>query len=155
MSLTRTATFMNWVDVTWLNQNVTNAQATQIISVTNVKPKRKNKIESFFGDAAAGARVKAAVEQERGISITSGDVASLMAIPTGVPLTITATLLDPYNKAQPGGGAIKITLVNAILADDDSSGENNRFANGTVTFESFWSVGQDGFLVDPLSVTPL
>lgn len=153
-SLVRTATFLNWVNVGIARQDGTGSPL-QIVAVTGVAVVRKNKIIKFYGDAGAYARVLAAVEQERGLTIVTGDIATLFKVPMGVALTVTATLLDPRNGAAAGGGAITITLNNALVVNGGGDGKNNQFASGTIAFDAYAGIDQSGSEVDPLVVTEL
>ncbi len=149
---TPTKLFMNWVGVTVTPLGGT---AIAITGVTAVRPMRSNKVVSFFGDNFQYARVKKGVERERGIQISTGDLKTAMQIPEDTPCTITATLLDPRNQANPGGGGILVTLVNAILEKGDGEGENNKFAGGQIVFTAFGATDNNGNEADPLTITPL
>ena len=144
-----TKLFMNWVNV---SVTPNGGNAIPITQVTSIKPKRSSRQEKFYGDALAFAALIKNVERERSIAITGGNIAAFALIPDDTPCTITATLADPRNGVAAGGGAITITLINAVLASDDSEGQNNKFASGTVMFQAYGGTSTDGGEVDPLTV---
>ena len=152
MASSPTKTFMNWINVSITPQSGT---PIPVVSVTNFKPMRTNKVKKFYGDNRAFAAVVKATERERGVSITGGDVAAFMKVPEDTPCTVVGTLLDPRNGATAGGGAITVTLNNAILEKDDSEGKNNDYASGTITFTSSSLIDQSGAEIDPMTVVYL
>lgn len=151
MSLTKSRTYMNWVDV-----SVTPAGGDPIVilSVTGVAVNKGSKLKPFYGDNRYMPRVLAPVEGERGISIMSGDLAAILTIQDRTVCTVTATLLDPINGKQAGGGAFKVTLINALFEKQGGEGKNNEFAGGSVSFKAFSSDNDQGE-VDPLTIVYL
>ena len=134
----------------WSNVTVTPASSTAIVvdNVTELHPDRKGTAKKFFGDVSAFPKLIVSRNKSRTVTITSGDIAKLAAIPEDVPCTVTATFNDPLNGATTGGGGILYTFVNAVCIDNGSKGATQEFGLGTAMFEAYSTAG-----ADPLTVT--
>jgi hypothetical protein len=139
--------YMNWVNVT---VTPTGASAIALTGVTSVSPSRSARQEMMYGDNFNFPNFIKNVEKKRSISITAANIGLLTTIPDNVACTISATLLDPKNGIASGGGAITVTLVNAVLEKQDATAQNNKYGSGTVTFNCTGNI-ISGSETDPLS----
>jgi hypothetical protein len=128
--------FMNYKAVTWQQSG---GSATPLTQVTDVTEMRSEEVLFWQADGNIFPTLAARASASRGVTISSGDVAGMQAIPVGVPLTIVAVLNDAVNKAGPG--ALTETWVNAVVMDNPSSGPSNKFAGGTITLMCYSADG--------------
>jgi hypothetical protein len=129
-----------------LNWENTEFAGNSYTHVTQVTFAQGGKLIPFMGDANKMPVVIALQSMTPTASITSSDVASLMAIQPGAGGTITTTQVDALNAT---GGAINWTLINAVHEDSQNSGSWGNFAVATATFQAYSSDG----LTPPLSFT--
>jgi hypothetical protein len=148
MTIAATGLYMNWVNVTVTPQG---GSAIDINGVTALTPMRASRQEAFYGDARQFVRLIKNVEKKRSITIMAANVGALSNIPDDTPCTVVATLLDPRNGIATGGGAITITLLNAVLEKDGIEAQNNKYAGGQAVFNAFGVVDTDGVESDPLT----
>lgn len=150
MSVSPTGLNMNWENVAVTPNG---GSAIAINEVTALSLNRASRHEEFYGDNRYFAKMIRAVELKRMISISSGNSSALELIPDDAPCTVTGTLADARNGIVAGGGAIIVTLVNAVLEKQGTDGQNNKFAQNSVSFNSYGAVGTGGVEIDPLTLT--
>jgi hypothetical protein len=129
---------MNWTSVQFASTNLTR--------VTAVTFSQGGELIEFAGDNNRYPVVIANNMNRPRCSITSGDVATLMAIAPGTSGTITATQNDALAAA---GGAINWTMSNAVHQNTDDTGRWGHFATATATFRAYSTDG----VTPPLSIT--
>jgi hypothetical protein len=144
---TPTGLYMNWTGVVLTPST---GSAINVAGVTGIGIGRSSRQEPFYGDMLQFARLIMNVEKKRSITIAAAAIASFLAVSDDLTYTIVATLADPRNGIATGGGAITVTLTGGVLEKDQSDGQNNKYATGTVTFNCQGSV-VSGSEVDPLS----
>lgn len=138
---------MGWSGVTVLP---TPGTLIVIDNVTELDPGRMGTAKKFYGDVSPFPKLIATRQKSRTLTITSGDVAKIMAIPDDVPCVVTAIFNDPLNGATIGGGALQYTLTNAVLMKSSAKGATQEFGLATVEFEAYGVAGGD-----PLTVVAL
>ena len=148
MPVVKTGLYMNWVNVTVTPQG---GSVLNVDGVTALSPMRASRQEAFYGDARQFVRLIKNVEKKRSVTIQSANIGILQQIPDDTPCTVTATLLDPRNGIATGGGAITVTLLNAVLEKDGTEAQNNKYAGGQAVFNAMGVVDTDGVESDPLT----
>jgi hypothetical protein len=136
------------MSATALQLNWTNVQfaSTSLTRVTSVTFSQGGELIEFAGDNNRYPVVIANNINRPRCSITSGDVATLMAIAPGTSGTIIATQNDAMGAAS---GAINWTMTSAVHANTDDNGHWGHFATATATFRAYASDGA----TNPLSFT--
>jgi hypothetical protein len=142
--MAKTNVFMNYKSVTWIATGGSGA-ANPITEVTDIQEINAEGIEPWRADGSPFPTVMARGTADRGLTIFSGDVATMQGIPKATPLTIVAVLYDAVNGS--GSGALTKTWTNAVVADRPSSGPSNKYAGGSISFMCF---SPDG-TTDPLT----
>jgi hypothetical protein len=132
-----TALQLNWSNVSFAS--------TPISRVTSVMFGQGGELIEFSGDNARYPQVIANNINRPRCSITSGDVATLMAIVPGTSGTIAASQLDAIGAS---GGAINWTMTSAVHETSDDTGQWGQFASATCTFRSYAADGA----TPPLSI---
>jgi hypothetical protein len=120
---------MNWKSVTTKTAAGSAIPLTQVMDVQEVNSEG---LEPWQADGNLYPTLMIRATATRGVTITSGDVAGMKAVPRGVPLTVVAILYDAVNGV--GSGALTETWTNAVVADIPASGASNKFAGGSITF---------------------
>ncbi len=133
-----TALQMNWTSVQFAT--------TSIARVTSVAFSQGGELIEFAGDNNRYPVVIANNINRPRCSITSGDVATLMAINPGASGTILATQNDALGVV---GGSIVWTMANAVAQSTDETGHWGHFASATTTFRAYAGDGA----TNPLSFT--
>lgn len=114
--------------------------------VSSVSINQGGSLSKFSADGDLYPTVIAALMSNPSASVTSADVASLMAISPGTTATLTATHSDAKGAAS---GAIAYTLANAVSETAQTSGQHAQFGTATISFQAFSSDGT----TNPLSFT--
>jgi hypothetical protein len=133
-----TALQINWTSVEFA--------AAPITRVTGVSFSQGGELIEFAGDDNSYPVVIANNINRPRCSITSGDVATLMAIAPGTSGTIAATQNDALAAV---GGAVNWTMSNAVHQNTDDTGQWGHFATATATFRAYAADGA----TNPLSFT--
>lgn len=128
--MSATALQLNWTSVEFAS--------TSISRVTSVMFSQGGELLEFRGDNDRYPVVIANNLNRPRCSITSGDVATLMAIAPGTTGTIAATQADALGAV---GGSIVWTLANAVHENTDEAGQWGHFATATATFRAYSSDG--------------
>ncbi len=136
--MSATALQLNWTSVEFAT--------TSLTRVTSVTFSQGGELIEFAGDNNRYPVVIANNINRPRCTITSGDVATLMAISPGTSGTILATQNDAMGSV---GGAINWTMTNAVHASTEDSGHWGRFATATATFRAYASDGA----TNPVSFT--
>lgn len=129
---------LNWTGVQFAS--------TSLTRVTSVTFSQGGELIEFAGDNNRYPVVIANSINRPRCSITSGDVATLMSIVPGSSGTISATQNDALGAA---GGAVTVTMSNAVHQNTDDSGQWGHFATAMATFRAYASDGT----TNPLSFT--
>lgn len=131
-----------------LQMNWTNVQfaTTSLTRVTSVAFSQGGELIEFAGDNNRYPVVIANNINRPRCTLTSGDVATLMAISPGTSGTITATQNDALAAV---GGAVNWTMTNAVHQSTDENGHWGHFATATATFRAYAADGA----TNPLSFT--
>ena len=132
MSAVKTNVFMNWKNVAITGPLGTPVPLKQ---VTDIQEANAEGLEMWRADGNVYSTVVVRATADVAFTIACGDVAGMMAVPRGVPLTVTATLCDALNGL--GTGALVHTWVNAVVGDNPASGPTNKFAGGSITLMCF------------------
>ena len=128
---------LNWTGVQFASTNLTR--------VTSVTFSQGGELIEFAGDNNRYPVIIANNFNRPRCTITSGDVATLMAIAPGTSGTITATQNDALSAS---GGAINWTMTNAVHQNTDDTGRWGHFATATATFRAYSTDG----VTPPLSI---
>ncbi len=136
--MSATALQLNWTSVQFASTSL-----TRVLSVTF---SQGGELIEFAGDNNRYPVVIANNINRPRCSITSGDVASLMALAPGTSGTILATQNDAMGAA---GGGINWTMTNAVHASTEDNGHWGRFATATANFRAYASDGA----TNPVSFT--
>lgn len=129
-----------------LNWSAVSFAGSTLTRVTSVMFGQGGELIEFSGDNSRYPQVIANSMNRPRCSITSGDVAALMAIAPGASGTISATQADALAAA---GGAIVWTMVTAVHENSDDTGAFSQFASATATFRAYAADG----ITNPLSFT--
>ena len=143
----RTGNFMNWVNVVITPPS---GSAINLTEVTEVSPGLKETNKPFYGDNRRFAKMLRAVEYQRSLDVTTGDVATANSIPVDQPCTITATLCDARNGT--GSGALNYTFKNAVMGENGVKAANNEYGMVTLHFDCY-SDDATAVDTDPFSFT--
>lgn len=136
--MSATALQMNWTAVQFASTNLTR--------VTSVTFSQGGELIEFAGDNNRYPVVIANNINRPRCTITSGDVATLMAIAPGTSGTIMATQNDALAAT---GGSVNWTMSNAVHQNTDDTGQWGHFATATATFRAYAADG----MTNPLSFT--
>ena len=115
--------------------------------ITGYQVHRGKKQLMAFGDAKLYPTLIVNVENSRTITIVGGDVSKLLQLGADTVFTVVLILNDAKNGS--GSGALTVTLVDATIAEDSHSGQNNEFGQSSVTFVAYSTDGT----TDPLTVS--
>lgn len=129
---------MNWTSVQFAS--------TSLTRVTSVGFSQGGELIEFAGDNNRYPVVIANNINRPRCTITSGDVATLMAIAPGTSGTIMATQNDALAAT---GGSVNWTMSNAVHQNTDDTGQWGHFATATATFRAYAADG----MTNPLSFT--
>ncbi len=146
--MSATNLFIGWSAAVW--SPATGSPVT-ITRVTDVKVNRDASAETFKGDLAKFTQAIAVPMQKRTITVTSADIAALMAIPQGADGGFSVKLADSKNGIAAGGGGVTITLTSCVVMDNTANGQHAKFGSAQITFEGYSADGS----TDPLTVAAL
>ncbi len=138
--------YVNTYDVGWTPQS---SSRSVINHITQSAVDRAIRNIAFSGDGDVFPSFRTNVAGDPSVSFQGGNVGRFLAIAQGQKGTVDWTIGDAANGAHVG--AIKYTLINALLGSNSSSQANQQFGGATATFESFSSDG----VTNPLSYTYL
>lgn len=133
---------VNWDDVSF---TPTSGSAIPITRVTNISVGNRAENIRFKADMANHDQVIVNVNNTQSVTITSGDVATLMGLPVNTTGVLTMTHKDA--RGQTGGDIIY--ELDCICGGSESSGAHAQFGTGTATFEGFSGDG----VTNPLAFT--
>lgn len=119
----------------------TGGTAIPITNVTKVHTKKGSQKKEFHGDTNPFAKLITTKNKTREVTITSGDMAAMLAIPEDTVCSLVYVFNDAKNGA--GAGAITRTLNLAVLTEAPDEGAVNEFGMGTVTFSAYSLDGTD------------
>ncbi|MDR3639062.1 MAG: hypothetical protein P4L84_34980 [Isosphaeraceae bacterium] len=138
---------MDWTGVVFVPGT---GSTCPIDEVKDVTPHDGGSPERWYADAAKYPKGLRVVNKTTTVKIRSGNIAALRAVPADTFGTLSFTHNDYLNGS--GSGAIVYTLADCQRIEIDDGGENNKFGEGTVTFEA---ISPDG-VTSPLTsvVTP-
>jgi hypothetical protein len=134
---------LNWTAVGFTPSG---GSLTTITRVTSVGIGTGGQLLPFSGDNDRFPTVIANVMNMPGASVTTGNIAQIMALSPGTRGTFTATHKDARGATN---GDIVYTLINAVVASPDANGPHGSYGSGTVSWQAFSSDGS----TNPLSFT--
>lgn len=135
------------LQVNWSNVAFTPAAgvALPIDRVTQVAVANRPENIRFKGDAATYDQVIVNVNNTPSVTVTSGNIGALLALPVNTTGTWTGTHLDARGET---GGDI-VYEMDCLCAGVETTGAHGAFGSGTATFEGFSSDG----VTSPLAFT--
>jgi hypothetical protein len=130
--MAKTNTFMSVVGGVVITPST--GSAVTVTQVLDVSKTRNVGLVPWRADGTPFPTQMAVGTMDRGVVITSGDLAAMVAVPLGVACSVVWTTRDAINGVVTGSGAITETLTHAYVVDTPSSGPTNQFAGGTISF---------------------
>lgn len=140
--MAKTGLQVNWDAVRF---TPTGGTAIPIKRITNIAVGNRPENIRFKGDVAVHDQVIVNVNNAQSMTITSGDVATVMGLPINAVGVLTATHKDARGQS---GGDIVYEL-DCFCGGGESSGAHAQFGTGTATFEGFSTDG----VTSPLAFT--
>ncbi|MDG3005500.1 hypothetical protein [Paludisphaera mucosa] len=120
--------------------------STLISRVTQVTFTQGGSVAAYAADGDHFPTVVVNTMNKPKASVTSGDVAALMAIASGATSTFSATHKDAKGET---GGDILYVLANAVAENAETSGSHGQFGTATLSLMAYSSDG----ITNPLSFT--
>ena len=135
---------MNWSAVSYTL--LSGGSAVVATGVQSVKIDKNANLLKFSGDGDRGPTLVVNDFSEPSADVETGDVQWVMGIPTGTPMTFTATHNDALLATA---GAIVYTITPCVAVSPNSSGEHRQIGKGMISFQGYFSDGT----TNPLSFT--
>ena len=122
-----------------------------ITKITDVKIAKGGSPERFKGDLAVFAMAVAVPDRTRTITVSSGDIAALLAIAQGQTGAFTVQLADAIGGITASAGGQTYALSSCIVVSNNADGAHGKFGTAQIVFEGFIANGTS----ETLTATPI